>query len=309
MSQETPSTLVTSIADIPGWFTWTDQQVFRYLLRDAAPPEPGHVVELGVYLGKSAALIGEFIRPGERFVVCDLFGASSDQANVHENQWSYKALTQQQFEHNYRSLRGDLPEVVTAASSTITAYLPAGSVRFLHVDASHLYEHVKEDVASAVTLLRDDGIVVFDDMRSPHTPGVPAAVWGAVERGLLRPLLLTPSKLYAVRGDPAPYVAGLRDWLARFGRLQWEVQEVAGTTLLRVWPPTTPPAAPVDGAIREVRELLATGLGELRDGLAELRGDVGDLRKHVGRVERLAQRRPLPERALRRAWRAVRRPA
>ena len=36
------------------------------------------------------------------------------------------------------------------------------SVRFLHVDASHLYEHVANDVDAAQDMLQPDGLVVFD---------------------------------------------------------------------------------------------------------------------------------------------------
>src|SRR5690349_23305480 len=60
--------------EIPGWFRWVDQQLFRSILADQADGAPGDVVELGTYLGKSAVLIGEYVRPTERFVAVDLFG-------------------------------------------------------------------------------------------------------------------------------------------------------------------------------------------------------------------------------------------
>jgi predicted O-methyltransferase YrrM len=236
---------VQTINDIPGWFTWTDQQLFRYLLGPAASEEPGNLVELGVYMGKSAVLIGEYQRPGERFVVCDLFNADSDAANNIENTRSYRQLTRDAFEANYRALRGDLPEVVQGPSSGITEHVEQHSARFVHIDASHLYEHVVTDIQSAVSMLRPDGVVVFDDIQSPHTPGVAAAVWGAVSAGVIKPVFLSPSKLYATVSDPEPVRLGLQEWLTRFGRLMWESQQVAGLEVLRIWPPKVPakPAA------------------------------------------------------------------
>lgn len=239
MSDPTPS---RTINDIPGWFTWTDQQLFRYFLGAAAPEQPGDLVELGVYLGKSAVLIGEYQRPEERFVVCDLFNADSDLANNIENTRSYRSLTRDSFEDNYRAVRGDLPEVVQGPSSTITEHVSPASVRFMHIDASHLYEHVVTDIESALSLLTADGIVVFDDFQSRHTPGVAAAVWSAVVDGRLKPICLSPSKLYATMADPEPIRLGLQSWLTKFGRLLWETQEIAGLEVVRLWPP--PPAKP-----------------------------------------------------------------
>ena len=55
--------------DIPGWFYWLDYLLFRALLRSQAASPPGVLVEIGAYLGKSAVVIGEHVRPGEELVV------------------------------------------------------------------------------------------------------------------------------------------------------------------------------------------------------------------------------------------------
>ena len=248
---------VRTIHDIPGWFSWTDQQMFRHLLGPAAPDEPGDLVELGVYLGKSAAFMGEFQRPGERFVVCDLFNGESDTSNKIENARSYRNLTREEFENNYRAVRGGLPEIVQGLSSTITEHVKPGSARFVHIDASHLYEHVVIDIESALTMLGPGGVAVFDDFRHPHTPGVAAAVWAAVGAGRLHPFCLTESKLYAVAGDPNSVRDGLQAWLIKFGRLLWESQWIAGYEVLRVAPPRSSPPA----TTAELEELIR-GMGK-----------------------------------------------
>src|SRR5690606_24123152 len=80
-----------------------------------------------------------------------------------------------------------------------------------HIDASHMYEHVRQDIESARRLLRANGVVAFDDYRAEHTPGTAAAVWEAVLNDGLRPIFHTSGKLYATWGDPTP----LRDEVVR----------------------------------------------------------------------------------------------
>ncbi len=228
---------VKSLHDIPGWFPWIDQAVFGHFLSPAAVVPRGDLVELGAYLGKSAALIGGFKKPDETFTVCDLFGAPpADDPNRRENAKSYPQLDRTAFERNYLSLLSELPVVVQDFSSAIVDHVAAASVRFMHVDASHLYEHVVVDVASAQKLLRPDAVVVFDDFRSEHTPGVSAAVWEAIFTKGLQPICVTPQKLYGTFGDRGPHQERLRTWLAQFGRLWSETQSIAGAAVIRIGP-------------------------------------------------------------------------
>lgn len=107
------------------------------------------------------------------------------------------------------------------------------SLRFIHVDGSHLYDHVAADIESARIALDDDGVVVFDDFRSEHTPGVSAAVWQAVTGSGLRPIALSAGKFYGTWADPARYVDHLRLWLPHQD-LQWESQSINGHDVLRI---------------------------------------------------------------------------
>ncbi|MET9253484.1 class I SAM-dependent methyltransferase [Streptomyces sp. NPDC048182] len=222
--------------DVPGWFRPLDQVLFAWFLdRQEEQEATGDLLELGAYLGKSAILLGHHLRPGERLTVCDLFGSEPpDAANRAEAAKSYATLTRQAFERNYLSFHETLPAIVQAPSSAITGEVAAGSCRFVHVDASHLYEHVEGDIRAARELLRPDGIVVLDDFRSEHTPGVAVAAWEAVlDRGL-RPVCLSTQKLYATWGDPGPVQEAL---LAAFeGRADCgvTVEPAAGHRLVRL---------------------------------------------------------------------------
>lgn len=232
---------IGSYADIEGWFYWHDRMLFDVLLD--AQPAPGTLVELGAYLGRSAVIIGDHVRPGERFVVIDLFGDETpltahapDQANRAENRHSYATLTRQRFESNYLALHESLPEVIQAPSGTVLTHVAPGSARFVHVDASHLYTRVAEDVRNTRAVLQSDGIVVFDDYSNPNQPGVAAAVWEAVVTDGLVPFAVSPHKLYGTWGEPAAWLAAVRGWAQRDDRIGCSAQEVCGHTVLRVKP-------------------------------------------------------------------------
>jgi hypothetical protein len=214
------------IAAIEGWFPRIDIALFRLFLGEQVRRgESGDLAELGVYMGASAALIGAFRQPGETFTIVDLFGDSpSDAGNLDETSRYYESVSQTAFEANYRRIHHDLPVIIRGTSTMIRDRAARGCHRFVHVDASHEYAQVREDIQTARELLAPDGIVVFDDYRYAAFPGVGAAVWPELAHGLV-PLALSPQKLYATWGDPTPWQQALRAWpkgrrlLARFHRI------------------------------------------------------------------------------------------
>ncbi|MFE6362134.1 class I SAM-dependent methyltransferase [Streptomyces sp. NPDC057806] len=234
-AQQTP-VLPGELGDVPGWFPPLDQTLFTWFLhRQEALGLRGDLLELGAYLGKSAILLGRHLRPDETFTVCDLFeNDAPDGPNQAEASKSYASLTRQAFERNYLSFHDTLPRVVQGPSSVITAEVGTGTCRFVHIDASHLYEHVYDDIGAARDLLVPDGIVVLDDFRSEHTPGVSVAAWEAVLNRGLRPVCLSTQKLYGTWGEPA---AVQEELLAEFRAREdcgVSVQEAAGHRLVRV---------------------------------------------------------------------------
>lgn len=225
------------IAEIPGWFWAPDTDLFRLLLAESRLRlGAGDLAEIGVYMGRSAVLLGSYKAKGETFTVIDLFGVSApDQGNQRENNEEYSSLTRAKFETNYRSIHNDLPVVVRDASSAILAHATANNHRFVHVDGSHLYEHVVKDIQSAKTLLMTDGVVVLDDYRSAHTPGVAAAAWQAVSEGM-RPFCLTPLKMYATWGDPSPWRDIIEKWLPSSSAMHGR-HVIGDDEVLRLWLP------------------------------------------------------------------------
>ncbi len=185
------------IDDVVGWFRLTDQLVMDWLLsHQERTGVTGDLLELGAYLGKSTILIGFHRRAGERFVVCDLFGEEPPTSENRRTAAFYtETLMREAFEANYAAFHTEPPEVIQAPTSVVGDHVRMRSCRFVHIDACHLYDVVREDIATTRAVLNAEGIVVFDDIRAAHTPGVPAAVWPEVHSGELRPICITPNKL------------------------------------------------------------------------------------------------------------------
>jgi Methyltransferase domain len=245
-----------SLNEVKGWFPSLDQVLFdRFLSRQQRLGHRGDLLEMGAYMGKSAIFTAGYLRRDERFTVCDLFDAPApDERNAAEARKSYATLTRVAFEQNYLAFHDALPDVVQGPTSLVPRHVAPDSCRFVHVDASHLYEHVAGDIDAARTALVPTGMVVLDDFRSEHTPGVAAATWEAVFLRGLRPVCLSTQKLYGTWGDPEPLQEELladEEWRAG---THLSVQQIAGQRVLRFSGRPPNPAAPRSRYAGEIRE-------------------------------------------------------
>ncbi|MGY5010915.1 class I SAM-dependent methyltransferase [Streptomyces sp. 900105755] len=222
--------------DVPGWFPVLDQVLFEWFLRrQEEAGTRGDLLEVGTYMGKSAIFTARHLRAGETYTVCDLFeGDAPDDANRAESTKSYSKLTRSIFEQNYLAFHEELPRVLQGPSSVVPTEVAPGSCRFVHVDASHLYEHVHGDIKAARELLVPDGIVVLDDFRSEHTPGVSIAAWEAVLNGGLNPICLSTQKLYGTWGDPEPVQEALMEMIKQRTDCHLSTQTAAGHRIVRL---------------------------------------------------------------------------
>ncbi|MFJ5261299.1 class I SAM-dependent methyltransferase [Streptomyces sp. NPDC088387] len=236
-AQATPSSPPPHrLDDVPGWFPVLDQLLFDWFLnRQETGGQRGDLLEIGVFMGKSAIFLGRHRQDEERYTVCDLFeGEAPDGANRAESAKSYGSLTRRAFESNYLSFHPALPRVLQGPSSIVPGEIEPGSCRFVHIDGSHLYEHVHSDIGAARDLLQPDGIVVLDDFRSEHTPGVSVATWEAVLNRGLRPICLSTQKLYGTWGDPEAVQEELLAMVRGREDCNLSVQQAAGQRLVRL---------------------------------------------------------------------------
>jgi hypothetical protein len=230
--------------DIAGWFGEADRRLFSAFLHSQRDTPPGDLVEIGAFVGKSAVVIGDYLRAGERFVVVDIFGDESllggsdeDERNKTENKQSYPRLTRDRFEANYLSVHDELPVIVQANSPEVVNHVRPSGARFIHVDGSHLYAGVAADCRSVKQLLRPGGVVAFDDWRNAKCPGVAAAVWEAVVSDGLTPVATTRQKLYGVYEGAEDAVATVRTMVG--SDPTWWVSEdhvIMGHTVVRLAP-------------------------------------------------------------------------
>lgn len=172
----------------------------------------GDILEIGCYQGTSAILLGYMKQESERLVICDLFDGETESEEDMLERYRYYTpnFGRQMFEANYLRFHSQLPEIIPQPSSTLHHAGLGRTFRFIHIDGSHNYHLVRQDLLLAKELLVPGGVVSFDDLLSPHTPGVTAAVWEGVANDGLIPMMQT-IKFYGTWDSPinVPMPSGL----------------------------------------------------------------------------------------------------
>ena len=142
-----------AVADsVPGWFPAEDRSTFVRLL--SSQSGPGRVLEIGVYKGQSAILLG-FFTAGQPLIACDVFDeVTVGEANASENEMSYDGVTRGDFLEQWARFHSSVNlELQVCLSGDLGSRVRARTVRFLHLDGSHLYDVVHDDIALAEALL------------------------------------------------------------------------------------------------------------------------------------------------------------
>ena len=144
----------------------------------------GNLVEMGVFRGKSAVLIGSHLKQSERFLLVDI-----------NDQIDYDAISS--FSGNtdiFMRGTGKLQD-----SKHYQTYL--GSARFVHIDASHEYLATFQEMKMAEDMLTEFGIIVMDDFANLHYSQNAAAIFKYLftSRTNLTMFLVTEQKAYLCR--------------------------------------------------------------------------------------------------------------
>jgi hypothetical protein len=231
------SAYFNAVKDIEGWFYREDAILFEAIHAIQVDHFiTGDLLEIGAYHGKSAAFLGFLRRPAERFVVCDLFGAPAvSRDNQAEQADWYPGLRRQIFERRYRQIHEELPDILVCNSRRLKQRARLSrTFRFIHIDGSHLYRIVRQDIRMSTELLKAGGVVALDDYRSAHTPGVAAAMWEAVLQGRLTPICATPQKMYATAGGrKIAWFEKLLEWSGGQNELTVAVEAIPFRRILR----------------------------------------------------------------------------
>lgn len=162
----------------------------------------GHLLEIGVYKGKSAAHWSLYARPDETLTLIDFsldetiqarVGLAHPQNNCLKCQWT-------------QDIARDDP-----------LFQQSGQYRWLHIDGGHTGEDVTRDINLVKDLASPDALIVIDDFFSPRYPQITWAIiaWLQANAAQFKPLLLTQQKLFICRAPAAPrYLRFIKDELA-----------------------------------------------------------------------------------------------
>jgi Methyltransferase domain len=151
----------TVALSIDGMMSPFSMQVMDALLaHQEALGVTGHLLEFGVYKGRSASLVSAHVHEQERFILADI------------NQ----LLTEEVLGKLYAR-----PEFVLGRSEHFrddpqTSAIRRG-VRFLHVDSSHAYRTTLAEMSLIDDLLTPDGIAALDDFTNLHYSQILPAVF------------------------------------------------------------------------------------------------------------------------------------
>lgn len=220
------------LGEVPGWLHQIDADLFADLLTHQLNTGiTGSILEIGTYHGKSAILLGYGLREREDLVACDLFGAEVPGLPT-EGMAPYAGLSEADFRRQYGRFHEREPLIHACPSEDLDDRLFGTRFRFIHVDGGHAYEVVMADIEMIRVHTRPGCVVVVDDFRTSHTPGVSAAVWEAVSQEHLYPFLISPFKLYAATtlADQKLYLEACRAF--NFPR---ELHVIRGLDVLRMW--------------------------------------------------------------------------
>lgn len=161
-------------SDAPGWFDRGSSALWdclltaqeQYLVKSF--PQwmdggRGHLLEIGVWKGKSAGLLALHCRSDERCVFTDAL--SLDEAKERISKAAPSAVCHYRQCWSQRLLQED---ILKKSTSTF---------RWIHVDGEHSHEIVTLDMRTADRLLTRGGLLVVDDFFSYEYPQVTQAVF------------------------------------------------------------------------------------------------------------------------------------
>lgn len=184
----------------PGWLSHLDAQLMLLLLSaQRTLCSVRGLLEIGVYAGKSAVILMLAADEAESLYLCD---------PLLETAHTPRGDDVPPLEATAQWLRDQRPDVdvvpIAEPSAALLGLLDArpSTLRAVHIDGDHRFDAVFADLHYASQRAATaGGLIIVDDYRTAHTPGVAAAYWRWVA-GLHVPhsLILSDHKAYVLLG-------------------------------------------------------------------------------------------------------------
>jgi len=203
---------------VPGWFPLIDFELFIAInMKQQELGFRGDILEIGTYKGKSGILLTLCAEPTETVRLLDLY--ADIQLEVNPDSRDYKKLDETQTIKNLNKF-GSEHQLVFGNSLEIPKIIPKILHRIIHIDGSHQYEIVRNDLQNGLNLLSPDGVIILDDYSNIAYPGVARAFWEFYQDTHLEIIFATPSRIYVTHNQNA---VKYQTVLKKLGQLQSSV--------------------------------------------------------------------------------------
>lgn len=155
-----------------GWYSQGQLTVLRSVAASIVGLE-GMCIEVGCWKGNSTIAIAQALPDGAICAV-DTWKGSTDESADHDTVKIAQAQDiKEVFKENMR-IAGVQDSIVMFAMDWrdfFTAYMPQmkrDGIRFLHIDGSHDYKSVSDNIAAALPYMVHHGVICGDDIATAH---------------------------------------------------------------------------------------------------------------------------------------------
>ncbi|HEY0846589.1 MAG TPA: class I SAM-dependent methyltransferase [Noviherbaspirillum sp.] len=154
---------------------WCAEQLFVAIstLNDAPINKRGGCLEIGIHHGRFYILLNQVIAPQEKSYALDIFEAQhlnidgSGAGSLH----TFKSNLEKYDVHEGRNTHIIIGDS-TDPGLKLEEVIGVASMRFISIDGGHTVEHTLSDLKLAERLVRNEGVVILDDILNYYWPGV-----------------------------------------------------------------------------------------------------------------------------------------
>ncbi len=159
---------VPMLGAVQGWFSGAQGVAYRELVLEATANEPGEIVEVGCWRGRSTAYIGRLCAIRKLALHCvDTWAGSSDDYDNAYREMLAKEDIFAAFSARMKAI-GANPQIKRKRSEDAARDFADGQLAMVFLDASHDHDAVVSDLAAWFPKLRQGGILAGDDYTTKH---------------------------------------------------------------------------------------------------------------------------------------------